>query len=112
MKYIKKPVEVEAIQLKEENLNEVKKFIGKEGQRIEWYKHEYDFLGDINPQGIFMPYDKIAKMGDYIVKELDGRFYPIPEKLFLETYEMIKEPMKENPNQLSLFPENGQFSLF
>lgn len=44
MKYIKKPVEIEAIQLKEDNFNEVKKFTGQENKRVEYYKHEYDFI--------------------------------------------------------------------
>jgi len=112
MKYIKKTVEVEAIQLRENNLNEVKRFIGKENQRIEFYNHEGDFLRNINPKGIFMPHDHIAKIGDYIVKEMDGRFYSIPEKLFLDTYEIVDSLVIEDSRQLSLFPEDGQLSLF
>lgn len=112
MKYMKKSVEIEAIQLREDTLQEVKKFIGKEKERIEYYNHEGDFLRQINPRGIFMPHDRTAKMGDYIVKEMDGRFYPIPEQLFLETYQVIDSQVKEDSRQLSLFPEDGQLSLF
>lgn len=86
--YKRKPTVVEAIQLAEDNFDEIKNFVGEYYQG-EHYKNEYDFLKHENPEGIFLKRDKIAYIGDYIVKDVDGLFYPYKEILFKKIYEEI-----------------------
>lgn len=90
-KYRKKPVIIEAVQLKDDTLTEL-----------------YDFMG-ITDKGSFLdcghgidPTDgkfKIttlegvhtAKIGDFIIKGVQGEFYPCKEDIFELTYELVNE---------------------
>ena len=54
-----------------------------------YLQNEFDFLKHENPEGIFLKRDKIAYVGDYIVKDVDGLFYPYKANLFEQTYEEV-----------------------
>jgi hypothetical protein len=90
MKYRKKPVIIEAVQLREDTLTEL-----------------YDFLGITN-KGSFIdcghgidPSDgkfkittlegvHIANIGDFIIRGVKGEFYPCKPDIFETTYEKVE----------------------
>lgn len=81
MKYRKKPVVVEAVRWNGNNYKEVIDFT--ENNKI-WF----DALGNIwisTLEG-----DMIAKKGDYIIKGVQGEFYPCKPDIFAETYEEVE----------------------
>ncbi|HHG7615373.1 TPA: hypothetical protein ACPXTH_001767 [Streptococcus pneumoniae] len=81
MKYRKKPVVVEAVQWNGNNRKEVIDF----AENKIWF----DALGNIwiaTLEG-----DMVAKKGDYIIKGVQGEYYPCKLDIFAETYEKTEE---------------------
>jgi hypothetical protein len=77
--YRKKPVVIEAIQLNEENTQEVLNFCGRgaaesAGGRI--------LIATLESK-------QIASIGDYIIKGVAGEFYPCKPEIFLQTYDAV-----------------------
>ena len=81
MKYRKKPVVVEAVRWNGNNYKEVIDFA--ENNKI-WF----DALG--NTWISTLEGDMIAKKGDYIIKGVQGEFYPCKPDIFAETYEELE----------------------
>ena len=80
MKYRKKPVVVEAVRWNGNNHKEVIDF----AENKIWF----DGLGNIwiaTLEG-----DMVAKTGDYIIKGVQGEFYPCKPDIFAETYEEVE----------------------
>jgi hypothetical protein len=80
MKYRKKPAVVEAVLWNGDNYKEVIDF----AENKIWF----DALGNIwiaTLEG-----DMIAKKGDYIIKGVQGEFYPCKPDIFAETYEEVE----------------------
>lgn len=78
-KYVKKPIEVEAVQWTETNYRELDTFTGHNiGIN---YKDMY--VRTLEGKMTF-------KKGDYIVKGSHGEFYPVKEEIFKDTYEVVK----------------------
>ncbi|RSK20770.1 hypothetical protein [Streptococcus oralis] len=80
MKYRKKPVVVEAVHWNGNNHQEVIDF----AENKIWF----DALGNIwiaTLEG-----DMMAKKGDYIIKGVQGEFYPCKPDIFAETYEELE----------------------
>ena len=78
MKVRKLPVEVEAIQWTGENFNELKDFV------------THNLFIDGNGVGIkTLEGDMYASIGDYIIKGVDGEFYPCKKDIFWKTYEIV-----------------------
>lgn len=75
-KYRKKPVIIEAIQWNGKNLTEIDNFVGGslkiEGSSLVIYTLEGDMEASIN---------------DYIIKGVNGEFYPCKPDIFDKTYE-------------------------
>ena len=78
-KYRKKPLEVEAIQWKGDNINEVQAFM-----KNMTIKASEDTLVISTLEG-----DMIASPGDYIIKGVKGEFYPCKPDIFLKSYEEV-----------------------
>ena len=79
-KYKKKPVIIEAIQWNGENLSEIDKFTqGK-------VKNHESVLIIPTLEG-----DMYASIGDYIIKGVNGEFYPCKPDIFAKTYEEVTE---------------------
>ena len=79
MKYRKKPVEVEAIQLTPLNISAVEKFVGGDA--------------GIGPSGLVIATLEgamHASIGDYIIKGVQGEFYPCKPDIFHQTYEEVQ----------------------
>lgn len=80
MKYRKKPVVVEAVRWNGNNHKEVIDF----AENKIWF----DELGNIwiaTLEG-----DMVAQKGDYIIKGVQGEFYPCKPDIFAETYEEVE----------------------
>lgn len=79
--YKKKPVEIQAIQLTEENMYDVSDFVGE------------DAIIDLRdkPSLIIrtLEGEMEAKPSDYIIRGIEGEFYPCKESVFLESYEEV-----------------------
>ena len=82
--YIKKPVVIEAIQLENleiPNLMKIQQFVGL-GKDI--FKVESDGLIIKTLEG-----DMKASIGDFIIKGVQGEFYPCKPDIFEKTYEEV-----------------------
>lgn len=82
-KYRKKPVVIEAIQLTLDNVYEVLDFVGKQGGFEPSEKSDELLKFVIHT----LEGDMEAKSGDYIIKGVQGEFYPCKPDIFEETYE-------------------------
>lgn len=94
-KYIKKPVKIEAIQLKEDNIIEVFDFLDEANYKETKSTEE---LEDFNQRMLKQGYIEIktlegimkASFGDYIIKGIKGEFYPCKPYIFQATYEEVR----------------------
>ena len=80
MKYRKKPVVIDAIQFTGENHNEIADFIGKAGCRA----HNTGSITISTLEGTMN-----ASKGDFIIKGVNGEFYPCKPDIFEKTYEAV-----------------------
>ena len=94
-KYIKKPVQIEAIQLKEDNIIEVFNFLDgtnyketKSSEELEEFSKAMLEQGYIEIETL----ERIMKVsfGDYIIKGIKGEFYPCKPDIFQATYEEVR----------------------
>ena len=98
MKYRKKPVEIEAVQLKDDytTVREILIFLGKySGTPLNWFdeKHFDEYVESICREGLDINTleGKIhASIGDYIIKGVNGEFYPCKPDIFEKTYELVE----------------------
>lgn len=79
-KYKKKPVVIEAIRFIGSNYEEIKKFIGQN-----------TLCSDLSIVISTLEGDMVAQKGDYIIKGVQGEFYPCKPDIFEETYEVVSE---------------------
>ena len=82
-KYRKKPVEVEAVQWTGKNLKQIADFLGR-----------WPFPRKYVPSQIAI--ERLegtmhASVGDYIIKGVNGEFYPCKPDIFEKTYERVEE---------------------
>lgn len=88
-KYTKKPIEIEAIQWTGLNLEEIKSFVGESLQ--------YEIIDTAWQVGKGAPHvhmviktlegDHICTEGDFIIKGVNGEFYPCKPDIFDKTYQ-------------------------
>ena len=79
-KYRKKPVTIEAIQWNGENLSEIDEFTESK------VKNHESVLIIPTLEG-----DMYASLSDYIIKGVNGEFYPCKPNIFAKTYEEVTE---------------------
>ena len=79
-KYRKKPVIIEAIQWTGKNLSEIDNFMGGLVENKGTTLVIYTLEGDME-----------ASIGDYIIKGVNGEFYPCKPDIFDKTYEEVTE---------------------
>ncbi|MFA1745778.1 hypothetical protein ACDQ58_12700 [Fusobacterium animalis] len=94
-KYIKKPVQIEAIQLKEDNIIEVFDFLDganyketKSAEELQYFSKamlEQGYIEIETLEGMMK-----ASFGDYIIKGIKGEFYPCKHDIFIATYEEVR----------------------
>ena len=84
MKYLNKQIEIEAIQFKGDNIEEIKELAGAYFSEAE--------------KGIYvietMKGGEILKVTDYLVKENDGVFYPLDKDMFKNHFEVSETKKK------------------
>ena len=89
-KYRKKPVVIDAIQLTDENLMDCLSFVYPEYAVI-----AHSILDAIRKQKYIhietLEGDMKASFGDYIIKGVQGEFYPCKPDIFEATYEVANE---------------------
>ncbi len=88
-KYRKKPVEIEAIEWTGKNYDDVQAFTNSKVSYYEWF--QYNERG-INKDMLQIPTlegKMQAKKGDYIIKGVQGEFYPCKPDIFKATYEQV-----------------------
>ena len=85
-KYRKKPIVIEAIQFIDtpERLEELSKFIDNQPLRVD-YKNPNKPVLKLQTEG-----ERIASIGDYIIKGVKGEFYPCKPDIFEMTYELAE----------------------
>lgn len=98
MKFRKKPVVIEAVQLRWTNWNELCDFMGgiispdNPARSVETFS---DSCGEVGPYiELTIPTlegDHTAKHGDWIIKGVKGEFYPCKPDIFAATYEPAKD---------------------
>ena len=79
-KYVKKPVVIEAVRWDGSNKVEIQKFMGQYLDENTIHHH------------LIVPTlegNHIASCGDYIIKGVNGEFYPCKPDIFLKTYEEV-----------------------
>jgi hypothetical protein len=82
-KYRKKPVVIEAVQFTPENLDEAVAFCGG---RYEYEPHnggEVIYITTL--EGVML-----ASAGDFIIRGVNGEFYPCKPDIFNKTYEPVE----------------------
>ena len=102
-KYRKKPVVIDAIQLKASNIGIVYEIVygNKPDLRLSTAQDKwYDYCQSVIKNGLDIPThedgdDKrakhVASIGDYVIKGIQGEFYPIKADIFEATYEVVNE---------------------
>ena len=94
MKFRKKPVEVEAVEFvyTQEGLEALLKFCGSALGHVQKSRHinakaeaEIRTLED----GKYLTVAHIATEGDWIIRGIEGEFYPCKPKIFWDTYDLV-----------------------
>jgi hypothetical protein len=83
MKYRKKPVVIEAIQWTGENTSDIDTFTNS--NFVEVTRGGIKMLEIYTLEGVMK-----AHINDYIIKGVQGEFYPCKPKIFEETYEVAE----------------------
>ena len=95
MKYRKKPVVIEAIKWRSNNLKETMEFLESEfkyepntsyATKKFTYDDEYKRLYINTLEGVMR-----VSIGDYIIKGVNGEFYPCKPDIFEKTYEVVED---------------------
>ena len=94
MKYRKKPIVIEAIQISEKTEHYI-----KEWSNGAVYASPVLEPSDHNPRGVYWQIKTlegimIAIPRDYIIKGIKGEFYPVKKDIFEQTYEPVIENSK------------------
>lgn len=77
--YRKKPVVIEAVQFTATNWHAARNFLGNAGEET--------------PAGFIihtLEGDMLASINDYIIKGIDGEFYPCKPDIFEKTYDLVE----------------------
>ena len=77
-KYIKNPIEIEAIQWNGNNTEEIKEFV-EDSMRD--FNYEQNIISIETPEGVMK-----ASLNDYIIKGIKGEFYPCKPDIFENSY--------------------------
>lgn len=100
MKYRKKPVIVDCIQWTGENIDEVKGFVGNS---LHVYMIDVSAPNGHETKTIMasisimkLEGEHSCRIGDYIIKGVNGEFYPCKPDIFEQTYEKAEEQENED----------------
>ena len=87
-KYRKKPLTIEAIQFADnaDCILAIHKFIWQETTRVNYEDKDNPYIKIETLEGTIR-----AAVGDYIIKGVNGEFYPCKPNIFAKTYEEVIE---------------------
>lgn len=87
MKYRKKPVVIEAIQFLDDadRIIEIQEFMQIDPLRVSYKDKDNPYIPIETLEGTMK-----ASVGDYIIKGVDGEFYPCKPDIFEKTYEKVE----------------------
>lgn len=89
-KYRKKPVVIDAIEWTGKNLLEITGFTGQHASAMSYTWEDYEQLVIDKGLKIFTFEGKFkANIGDFIIKGVQGEFYPCKPDIFKQTYEKV-----------------------
>ena len=88
MKYVKKPVVIEAMLFNEATKNQCANFVSCNCS-YDTDENGASIMGIQTLEGLMT-----ASVGDYIIKGVKGEFYPCKPDIFELTYEALKEQTK------------------
>ena len=86
----KKPVEIECIKFTGDNISELKNFVGDD-LVVSFLQIDDPWSGQSDPDFSIRTLEgdmKISK-GDFIIKGVNGEFYPCKPEIFEKTYEVV-----------------------
>ena len=85
MKFRKKPIVVEAMQFTNETKNQVFNFVS--------CNRYADFDSKNNPILVIetLEGDMVTSLGDWVIKGVNGEFYPCKPNIFEKTYEKVED---------------------
>jgi hypothetical protein len=83
-KYRKKPVVIEAVEWTGKNFNKIQEFTGSEAEIIKMSSGEAELVIRT------LEGRMTATKGDYIIKGVQGEFYPCKPDIFDQTYEKVE----------------------
>ena len=83
--YMKKPIQIEAIQWNGKNFDEIKKFC-----KDAMVAYDGELIIPTLEDGKFIKAKYVATEGDYVIKGIRGEFYFCKEDIFNETYEEVE----------------------
>lgn len=98
-KFRKKPVVVDVVEYNGLNVEEIKSFVGDKCE-IEIHDGAWKAgAGPVVAEVIIhtLEGDMHVSKGDYIIKGVQGEFYPCKPDIFHETYEEVSNNVMENP---------------
>lgn len=97
-KYRKKPVVIEAVQIRPDNDDELLAFLCD-------HNVPFEIIADHTLTISTLEGDMVASPGDWIIKGVAGEFYPCKPDIFEATYEHLEEAMTFNlPPDLEIPP--------
>ena len=82
--YMKKPIQIEAIQWNGKNFDEIKAFC-----KDAMIAYGGELIIPTLEDGKFIKAKHVATEGDYVIKGVHGEFYFTKEDIFNETYEEV-----------------------
>ena len=83
--YVKRPVQIEAIQWNGDNFAEIKKFC-----KDAMVAYEGELVIPTLEDGKFIKAKHVATEGDFVIKGVHGEFYFCKPDIFEETYEEVE----------------------
>ena len=100
MKYKKKPVTIDAIQVKANNFDRICDFMGCTPEQVLNPMSDIDEYGDSRDPYLGVIIDTLegkmtANIGDMIIKGVNGEFYPCKPDIFKATYDKVSADYKE-----------------
>ena len=100
MKYIKKAVVIDAIQVKANNFDRICDFMGCTPEQVLNPMSDIDEFGDSRDPYLGVIIDTLegkmqANIGDMIIKGVNGEFYPCKPDIFAKTYDKAPADYKD-----------------
>ena len=100
MKYIKKAVVIDAIQVKANNFDRICDFMGCTPEQVLNPMSDIDEFGDSRDPYLGVIIETLegkmqANIGDMIIKGVKGEFYPCKPDIFKATYDKVPQDYKD-----------------